>query len=269
MLGIDFKNILFTGLLLTAGVVGCKKQSDSENTKVYTHAITGLFNPGGYFIDNTVEGLNYAMSFEGLQGIEMDVQFSADSSLWMFHDLELDGKTTGSGTICQRSDEFMSGLRYLESNESLTKLVDVDLSKVQGVKDVFIDVKYVGACSNIVPSANKLEQECVQFLDHPSLSVTFIINNSELAQEMKQLGYSIWSDADEPGDIDLNSTIYDGWFLRNKTISEEQIVEVQNGGKSVILYENYSPGAIHEALSKGPEAILVEDVKEAVLLSAE
>lgn len=77
---------------------------------IYSHAITGLYNPGGYFNDNTLDGLNYALSFEGLEGFEMDVQFSADSSLWMFHDFTLDSKTTGDGLFCDKSDAHLSNL---------------------------------------------------------------------------------------------------------------------------------------------------------------
>lgn len=262
-------NYFFTILIVAVifHLSSCSKTKETTNVEFYTHAITGLNNPNSYFFDNSPEGLEYALSFEGLDGIELDVQISADSTLWMFHDFDLSERTSGEGTICNKSDEYLAGVTINQGEMPITKFKDVGLSEVNGSKTIFIDVKYVGSCADDPISAQYLIQQCASFLSHPSIHVSFIINDPDLASEMSNLGYSIWKDEFSFEDINLSSTVYQGWFVRNSILSKDEVSTIKAAGKSVVLYEVFVPGSIKEAAQKEPTAVLVEDVKEAVILS--
>ncbi len=264
-----YSRIKFIALsvLIVVVFLSCDKVNQDKTVAVYTHAITGLYNPQSYFIDNTKEGFDYAISFEGLQGIEMDVQFSQDSTLWMFHDVYLDDRTNGMGRLCERTDDYLMNVDFENENFSLSRVRDLDLTNIQGSKELFIDVKYIGSCEGFSVTSQYLIQECSELINHPSLQVSFIINDTTLASEMNSLGYSIWSDAFDFNTIELDSPFYLGWFFRNADLTEDQVGLITKSGKSVILYEMYSPGSIRSAIDKSPTGVLVEEVKEAIILS--
>jgi hypothetical protein len=248
-------------------LLGCQKSKNFHDVKIYTHSITGLYNPGGYFNPNTVEGLEYALSFEGLEGLEMDVQFSSDSSLWMFHDLTLEDNTTGQGQVCERDDAYLASLVFLKNETPLARLKDVDIQTVQGEKDIYLDLKYLGSCLVNTPSAQRVLDECIVLLNHPQLNVSFICNDIGLATDLHNLGYAVWADGANLESLDLSSEIYAGWFVRNASITSSDISIVEASDKRIILYDTFSSLSVNAAIEKGPYALLVEDVIEAVVLA--
>lgn len=257
---------IYLAFLLTVLLFGCGKLNKNNEVKIYTHAVTGLYNPQGYFVDNTKEGFEYATSFEELDGLEMDVQFSKDSILWMFHDVLLDDRTNGEGRICEREEGYLSQLEFDKGKFAISKVKDLDLSGVQGVKTVYVDVKYLGSCNALSFSSQRLIEQCNELINHPSINVSFIINDNSLAAAMTNLGYVVFADGFSFEELDVNSTIYKGWFVRNSDLTEPQVDHILSANKSVILYEMYSAGSIKEAIRKSPSGVLVEEVKEAVLL---
>lgn len=132
---------------------------------------------------------------------------------------------------------------------------------------VFIDVKYVGSCNDDPISAEQLIEQFASFLSHPALHVSFIINDTVLANKMNTFGYPIWKDEFSFEDIDLSSAVYQGWFVKNNALDKDQISAIKAANKSVVLYEVFVPGSVKEAIQKDPTAVLVDDVKEAVILS--
>ena len=88
-----------------------------------------------------------------------------------------------------------------------------------------------------------------------------------LASDMTNLGHAIWSDAYSFEEIELSTSIYSGWFVRNADLTNDEVGLITSANKSIILYEMYSTGSIRKAIEKSPTGVLVEEVKEAVLLS--
>ena len=250
-------------------ILGCQKTKNFHDVKFYAHSVTGLYNPGGYFNPNTVEGLEYALSFEGLEGLEMDVQFSSDSSLWMFHDLTLEDNTTGQGKVCERDDAYLASLVFLKNETPLSRLKDLKIQTIQGEKDIYLDLKYLGSCLVNTPSAQRVLDECIVFLNHPQLNVSFICNDIGLATDLHNLGYSVWADGANFESLDLSSVIYDGWFVRNADIGSEEIASVNASDKRIILYDTFSSLSVNAAIEKAPYALLVEDLIDAVVLARE
>jgi glycerophosphoryl diester phosphodiesterase len=255
--------------LAIALLFGCQKAKNLHDVKIFTHAVTGLYNPGTYFNPNTVNGLNYALSFEGLEGFEMDVQFSSDSSLWMFHDSALEDNTTGQGQVCERNDIYLSSLVFLRNETPLSRLKDISIQAIQGEKDIYLDLKYFSNCSVELPSAQRLLDECAVLLNHPQLNVSFISNDISLATDLYNLGYSVWANGLNFESLDLSNEVYSGWFIRNAEISNAEIAKVKASNKRVILYDAFSSLSVKAAINKAPYALLVEDVIDAVVLSRE
>lgn len=129
--GTIFKSIFLFGLISSLST--CKKKESYEHLKISVHAASGLYNPRSMFIDNTVEAVEYALEFEDLNGIEIDIQYSKDSTLWMFHDDLLQNRTKGKGAICERVDHYLDEIEYkVISSVRLSKFSDVDWSLVKG-----------------------------------------------------------------------------------------------------------------------------------------
>lgn len=232
----------------------------------YSHAVTGLSNPQSAFKDNTKEGFEYALSFKDLDGIEVDVQMSLDSTLWLFHDVHLEESTSGYGSICDKDDAYLNSVTFKDGS-FLEKLSSVDLSNVQGSKKVILDIKYVGMCGNDLITVSSLINQVSNFIDHPLIHVQFIINTPQVAEQIHSVGFDVYQDALEKSDINVSSSVYKGWYIRNNNINTNEVIDAQNAGKEIIIYEVYSTGSIKKAIRKGPNALLIEDVKEAVILS--
>ncbi|KRN27279.1 glycerophosphoryl diester phosphodiesterase [Lactobacillus selangorensis] len=86
---------------------------------------TAIFGHRGYparFPENSLEGFEYACQ-HGIDGIETDVQMSADGRLVIMHDEAVDRTTNGTGRIVDMTYEQLRQLR-LANDEPLPSLAE-------------------------------------------------------------------------------------------------------------------------------------------------
>ena len=257
--------IIALGMLLSCS----KSTEDFSNVEILGHVASGLYNPNQFFPENSAEAIEYVLSFEEVNGVELDIQFSKDGELWLFHDELLDDKTNTSGRICEKSTAEMQAIHYNTLNkEKVALLSAVDFSKANGVKKVFLDIK-LGTCSFDFDVFQQLKSifDALQAKYSGKIEFVFIANYDELTALFLAEGYTIFRDVTSyQGALSMLDN-YDvaGFYIRHHQLEANEVEQLKALNKEVALFEIRSPFSIREALKKQPNYILVEDVKSAII----
>ena len=246
----------------------CQKETKNYNSiGILGHVGTGLYNPFQFYPGNSENAINYALSFDEVVGIEVDVQISKDGGLWLFHDSELENQTNGSGKIGNLLNSELSQITYKSlDNVPLARLTEINWAS-NGNKVVFLDIKKNGCDYNF--DLFDLLDSCIQIMVAQNVNIEFIcnVNDSNLALEFIENGYEIYRDINsfQAGQQILSEMNLAGFFVRHYQLSETEIeyFKLQNIG--IALFEIRSPQTIRESLNKNPNYILVEDIKSAII----
>mgnify|MGYP000132337232 CR=1 FL=1 len=244
-------SLLITSILL---LFACEKKSFHSDVPIVAHAASGLFNPKRLFHDNSKEAVHYALSFQELDAIELDVQVSADGTAWLYHDEDLSSQTNASGIIRTLSDDFLSTVHYNSlQNEQITPISEIDWETFSNPKLLFWDIKLFGINS----SDTLLLDNFVQVLKNFPLQYThaIIINNNSLAQHLRNFEFSLYADAINVANAKeiLSLDWCDGIFIRNNVVAKEDIPNLQQNGKKVVIFDVRVPKSIREAAAKKPD----------------
>ena len=97
--------------------------------KLLGHAGMGLSIENSFYHDNSLESIELALSINGCDGLEVDVQMSLDNSLWLYHDPNLETQTNLNGCISCKTDKELENGRYKTLHkEKLIKLMKLILT---------------------------------------------------------------------------------------------------------------------------------------------
>lgn len=255
--------------MMTLSLATCKKKENFKHINISVHAASGLYNPSSFFVDNTSEAVNYALGFEDLNGIEIDIQLSSDGTLWMFHDVSLDERTDGNGLVFTSTDEYLESLKYNDlSSTKISKFSEIEWTLLNGKKNIYLDFKNLNTVS-ICETFNI--SNLVDVLDdvsssNPKVKLIPIILNKVIAEKVYDSGYKVFTDIKsyEEGKL-LSSSFYSGYFIRQKELTALEVRDLQNLGKNVIFFNVFSLSSVKKALRKEPYGVLVEDFKSAII----
>ncbi|MNJ90916.1 cytoplasmic glycerophosphodiester phosphodiesterase [compost metagenome] len=259
---------LVLSILAAFFLFSCQKKEDRfPATKIGGHACAGLEISSSNYHDNTLEAYKYALSFENVPMIEVDVQLSKDGTLWLFHDLKLDEESIGTGAVAQRDDAYLSGLHYRTlEKEQLIRLQDLP-ADLRGTY-LIVDLKESdGTGVTLIDSARLLQamQQANAYFNNGKLG--FITNSGRFVPTMKSLGYTVYCDAVDAAQFlnNANALISDGASFRNSAITISDVNAVKSLGKEVILYDVRSPKGIKSAFNKFPDYLLTDDIKATLI----
>jgi len=261
------KTVIWSSLVWLC--LGCSKQNVDIDVPILAHAGQGIYNPQGYFHDNSKEAIEYALSFRELDGIEMDVQLSADGTFWLFHDQFLENSTSGTGQICEKSDQELQGLTYRSlKKEKLVKLSEIEFEKYSTEKVIFLDIKTIVGCtydSSFVDELLTIVSDLPLF-QLPQYDVKLILNNTTFSHAFHAQGYKLYTDviSFEEAKSDFSNYPYEGCYIRNQNINKTQIQQLTALDKKVIIFGVRTLYSIQEAKSKLPSYLLVEEFKKAI-----
>lgn len=245
----------------------CKEEESYEEIDIVVHAVSGLYNPQSFHVDNSKEAMHYALKFEELDGIEVDVQYSNEGSLWMFHDELLDERTNETGRICEKTDAILNQVSYTDIDGTpVARLSSVDWSLNSNPKKIYVDLKNLNSCvgdeylpTQFITELNKISQ-------HDGISVFPIVNDTSFAHAVHNAGFNVFSDAFSYDEAkEKLASFYYGVFIRNADVSGSDVSNLQINNKKVILFDMFSMKGVREGLEKYPTAVLVEDFKSAIL----
>lgn len=261
----NFKVFRYIVILLL--FFSCNEKESFEEVHIVSHGVSGLYNPQSFHIDNTKEAMDYVLKFEELDGIEIDVQYSADKSLWMFHDEFLDDRTSTAGRICEKSDEVLSEVNYTGVNNTpLSQLISIDWTINEGSKNIYLDLKNLNSCEMVNYTPNDLLIVLNELSELEGLTFYPIIKDTSFASVIHNAGYDVYADAVSFDEAKIQlSSFYYGVFIRNAELSSAEVADLQINNKKVILFDVFSLKGVREGFNKHPSALLVEDFKSAII----
>ena len=255
-----FTVIVFFGLLLS-----CKKKDIYPDIRIFGHAGAGINISTSPYQENSIEAINYALSYSEIAGVEIDLQWSIDGTPWLYHDDDLSAETTASGKISDKTDQELSEIRYTGLNfEKLVRLTEV--APLIGDRELILDLKLV-ASGNMI-SLQEVQDGLADFVALAGdMNITVVLQNMDYAAYFQSLGWNICLNANSAADYYTipqweNST---GCCVSNASITKEDVDALHNLDKKVIIFGVRSPRSIRKALKKGPDKFLADDIRATLI----
>jgi len=254
---------LFIVLILLSN---CKKEDKFKDVKIFGHAGDGLDMSTAPYQENTLEAIEYTLSYPEVAGVEIDIQWSKDGTAWLFHDENLDSQTNGSGCVRSKTDSELESIHYQGvQKEKLPKLNEI--ATLVSNRKVILDLKSYGGCG--VELSNQERQAAL-------IEFNSLLTNTEvyaIVQDLTDVNFYNnlgWKTILEVYNKDsyfavVNWQNSSGCTLRNESITSDEIHNIQSKGKEVILFNIKSPKAIKKSLKKGPDIILSDDIKATLI----
>jgi glycerophosphoryl diester phosphodiesterase len=248
----------------------CSKNKDFEQIKVIGHAATGLEMSNSVYHDNTKEAVEFALSIEGCEGVEIDIQLSQDGNLWLYHDEKLQTQTNGEGCINDQTSQALDQVNYsTTANEKLTALEELDLSIFKG-KEMLLDLRHYSACSpDFVDVSSVIEKLTALNLKTPTnFNVTCIISNSQWIQPFLTEGFQVYYSIYSQDEFEKYESLFPGitgYIVKNADFTKDEVQMIKNSGKKVYIFEMRSPKGIRKALRKYPDGVVTDDIRATLI----
>lgn len=259
-------------LLLLVLITACQKKSkDQADFKIIGHAVTGLYNPQRIYKDNTLEAINYAVSFDDLDGIEIDLQMSKDGSFWLYHDENLSSQTNKKGKVYSLSNEELLEVHYSSLNkERLTSLNVVTFPEFESEFELYFDLKDFNYRDVNEVDVEVMLEEIDEFKNElpENISIRVILPKLEFIEIFLSNGLEkIYTDVNSyasAAQIKKDYPDLEGVFIRNSAISREEVSKLMSENLEVIIFDMRSLNSIRRAINKGANKIMVEEFRTAL-----
>lgn len=249
-------------------ITACSKEKNFDNIKVFGHAGMGLNILNSVFHDNSKEAIELAMSIEGCDGVEIDVQLSKDGDLWLYHDSFLESETNGVGCVSNLMSSELSQLNYKGStNEKMISLDQIDWTLFKG-REIFLDLRHYNTCTEEYVSVDTVIARILEVQSDIDVSVHCILSYTSWIQPFLIAGlnvdYSIYS-IQEFRAFEISYPLISGYIVKNSEFSEKEIQEIKNKNKKVYIFEIRSPKGIRSALKKQPNGVITDDIRATLI----
>lgn len=260
--------ILFSGILLLLSA--CKKKETYPNIEILGHGGNGLEIVNSFYHDNSLESIELALLTDGCDGVELDVRLSADGTLWLFHDNELDDETDGTGCVETSSDAYLATLHYSTvDHESLIRLNDIPKSYLAN-KTVYIDGRNSISCGNSAVNLNEYLNQIIAFKNDclPSTEIIVETRDNSWESAFSLAGFTTIKHITTFDQYQTSvATIpsVDIIVATNETITKENIAQIHADGREVIIFGMRSAKSTREAYRKNPDGILADNLRTAII----
>ena len=261
------KRILICLLLLVAS---CSKSKNYDAVLLFGHGGNGLEILNSYYHDNSLEAINLALSIDGNNGVEVDVQLSADGELWLYHDNFLNSETNGVGCINDTNTTYLELLKYKTlSNEKLAKLGDINTDLLKN-KHLYLDFRHYNFCKNQLVDVNKIIQrlQTLQFDQLSEIDLYCVVSTNLWIQPLLDAGFQVMATVTDIANFNAIIQQYpqvSGVVVNNKSVNTHDINYLQSLDKKVVIFEVRSPKGIRSALKKYPFGIMTDDIRTALI----
>jgi glycerophosphoryl diester phosphodiesterase len=266
MLNLDFSMHFVKILYLICILFACAKSEEVKNILVFGHAGMGLSMDNSIYHDNSKEAVSLALNLPTSNGVEVDVRFGADGTLWLYHDEWLEAESSGKGCVSELNDLQLSSLSYQTlKHEKLVKLMDV-LPLLNDGQMLFVDLKQFNSCRNENVDFEELmdafEDQLAEYQTRVKIICSYKSWLNDLAQQYEVL-YST-DDFEEGKEVLLTHSLVKGLVVRNAAIKTQGVLWVKDQQKEVYLYDIRSLKGIRQAFDKNPTGILADDLRKAL-----
>ena len=87
-------------LVIISSLIGCHSEDINPNdVLILGHGGLGFDNLSGQFAPNSVPSISKALDYYDLDGVEVDIQFTRDGELMVYHDTYLENSTQCKGRV--------------------------------------------------------------------------------------------------------------------------------------------------------------------------
>jgi glycerophosphoryl diester phosphodiesterase len=257
-------------LLIVLLLVSCSKKKEFTHIKVVGHAATGLEILNSVYHDNSKEAVEFALSMEGCDGIEIDIQLSTDGTLWLFHDDHLDDETNGNGCVNDLTDIELADIEYKTIHkEKLTCLKDLDFILFKG-KELFLDLRHYTACSGAFVNVNQVISDLNELglQNKTDFTVHCVLSYDQWISPFIAAGYKVNYSIFNLNEFDIYNNTFpsiSGYVVRNSDFDKNEIEIIKNANKDLYIFEIRSPKGIRSALNKNPNAVITDDIRATLI----
>ncbi len=116
-------------LIIIISLLGCNKSSVvTNNVLVYGHAGLGFDVLNSQYPINSMAAIEHAFNFYNLDGVEVDIQFTKDGAVFLYHDQFLETSTNCAGEIYNLNRSAIVNCRYRKQfqNANSPFLIELD-----------------------------------------------------------------------------------------------------------------------------------------------
>lgn len=133
-------------LIVVIIIASCKKEYPNVQTQVLGHAGESIIKSRSKYPPNTVESVKRALEL-GANGVEIDVQMTADGYLLAYHDASLDENSTGTGCINSQTYTDIQDISIYNSDTKIQLLKEISDFVLHQYKPLLLDIKHYNDCS--------------------------------------------------------------------------------------------------------------------------
>lgn len=258
-----FKLLIIPVLLLFS----CHKKEKYENVQLIAHAGSGLNTSTSPYHENSQQAVTYATSMEGIQGVEIDIQCSASKTMWLYHDEYLENSTNGEGCVNSVEDAYLEGLHYSGwGSERPIRLSELNFPYTE--RRLFLDVRAANLCTDQILDQQAVIQSIEMALNgKPYTEICVITNYSPWIHAFFLKGWKVYLNVPTVGEYLSEPFLAEttGLCIRSTEISKNQVAEVKQVGREVVIFEVRSPKGIRQALKKYPDYLMTDNLKAAII----
>jgi glycerophosphoryl diester phosphodiesterase len=264
-------------------VYSCQKEEkrviDNLNNGKITiigHAGAGFSSLNNPIPENSMTSIKKAIELYGAEGVEIDVQLSADNNLFLYHDEYLNSSTNFQGCIHSHSTAELKNCLYNNSNEKIATLEEClqYCSSRKYFPRIFIDTR--------------LKVDCESNLDHDKFTKEYAdqlyalickynaeswvcveSDDSNFLNLIKAKNKKIALFLDGTIAVNLISALennFTGIVVSNRSCTKEQVKQAHMKGIYVCIFEAYNRQEIKQAIEKSPDIIQTDNIQLLKLL---
>lgn len=251
-------------LILLAFLIGCKKEKFAS-VLILGHAGNGLNMQNSIFHDNSKEAIDFALSMEGSNGVEIDVQLTKDGILWLFHDNTLDKETKFTGCIADFTSSELAECHYSSiNNEKVVALNSIDFNSY--LNSTFIlDIRHYRGCDlQLIDTAVFIQQLTELKNNYPLVNFLISTNYRYWVPTIEAIGYPVFYEINTMEDFQ-KSSFAPNYILKNANFTKDEVSTIQTTNKKVLIFEVRSPKFIRKALKKQPFGLLTDDLRATII----
>lgn len=273
------KRVIFLFAIL---VFGCAKIDLSPNELdeilVIGHGGMGFMSPQNPLPENSLESIKEAMELLRADGVEVDVQVSAEGTLWLYHDEFLQTMTNCQGCLSEKTDAELRQCRYrnfLANSGPGPKLITLAelFAYFQSYPEfplLVLDLKVSSPCADSAIHRQWRREKFAAHIDslarHFRASERILVTtpNFLALQAVRQLNDKILLYAEIGGEDYLDEILrdgFDGVIVYNERASAERIHMFKGAGLGILLFNMKTRQGISEAINKQPDMLMTDNIR--------
>jgi glycerophosphoryl diester phosphodiesterase len=243
----------------------CKKEFPALSTQVIGHAGESLLKSRSKYPPNSLESIKRAIEL-GAQGVEVDVQMTADSVLVAYHDLQLDENSDGIGCINSLSYEAIKNIEVYKTDERIDLLSDIFLEVLGKGSYIFLDVKHWNDCSastiDYTLFDNALNTLLLSYSPPEKGRIVVNCRDSDLLNAISDSALLLSYETDDvsTGITKSISNEYDMISVKLEELDQSEVDMIKQNGIQFSVYNIKTRSEIHEALDFAPDFVISDNI---------